>query len=415
MESCRHGRIHAVLVACLIGAIAILFVTCPNPSSWMRDTWNNFSQKEDIVDIVPGQVANPVFKPSTGSYSTDQGVSISCATAGAKLYVTTDGSEPTEASPLYFSPIAVAGDGTARTIKVLAVLAGLTEARGSAIYTIKYSQVSTPQFSPPAGVYGADRTISLSCPTQGATIYYSSGSSLDTTAAPTRASKSYSEPIVLSGDGSNLAIKALAVKDGLADASASASFGISYPRVTIVVGGSGSTVPAAGQQTSYPEGLPLLISASPAEGWQFRGWKSSGGAGVDAPGSRNANATLHGTGTSLLTASFVRTFRVTAIAYGGRIWTSPDSGGTWYTGNSHAMNWTTLAASADGTRILASAGASGSNSSIYGSGDGGLYSVKAGHGQSIYLSYDGGESFELQTGPGISGLADWRGIKIQSK
>jgi len=59
-----------------------------------------------------GTVAAPVFDPPGGTYSSAQTVIITCATDGAAIYYTTDGSEPSEASNTYTVPIAVTEDTT---------------------------------------------------------------------------------------------------------------------------------------------------------------------------------------------------------------------------------------------------------------------------------------------------------------
>lgn len=60
----------------------------------------------------------PAFSLPAGTYTTAQSVEISCATAGATIYYTTDGTEPTTTSTVYSGPIAV---GTTMTIKAIAV------------------------------------------------------------------------------------------------------------------------------------------------------------------------------------------------------------------------------------------------------------------------------------------------------
>jgi len=68
-------------------------------------------------------VAPPAFSPNGGSFNTSLSVSISCATAGATIYITTDGSTPTTASPVYTGPLDL---NATVTIKALAVKAGMT-------------------------------------------------------------------------------------------------------------------------------------------------------------------------------------------------------------------------------------------------------------------------------------------------
>ena len=70
-------------------------------------------------------VAAPTFSPAAGTYSTDQSVTITTATSGATIYYTVDGSTPIASSSQYTSPISVAGNGTTKTIKAIAVKSGL--------------------------------------------------------------------------------------------------------------------------------------------------------------------------------------------------------------------------------------------------------------------------------------------------
>lgn len=52
-------------------------------------------------------VATPAFSVKEGTYSSAQSVEITCTTSGAKIYYTTDGTEPTNASTLYTGAIMV--------------------------------------------------------------------------------------------------------------------------------------------------------------------------------------------------------------------------------------------------------------------------------------------------------------------
>ena len=81
-----------------------------------------------------GTVATPTFCPAAGTYHVAQNVTISCATAGATIYYTVDGTEPTTSSAVYESAIAVSETAT---LKAFAVKAGmLNSAVATATYTI---------------------------------------------------------------------------------------------------------------------------------------------------------------------------------------------------------------------------------------------------------------------------------------
>ena len=153
-------------------------------------------------------------------------MSINSATPGATIFYTTDGNTPTTASPVFGSPIAVAGNGTTLTIKALAVKAGMADSTvASATYTIINTQtVATPTFSSPEGTYSADQAVTINSLTTGATIYYTMDGSV-----PTTSSAVFTSAIPVSGNGKTMTIKALAVKAGMMNSAvSSAAYTITY-------------------------------------------------------------------------------------------------------------------------------------------------------------------------------------------
>jgi hypothetical protein len=83
--------------------------------------------------------ATPVFSPAPGTYKSTQTVTISDTTAGATIYYTTDGSQPTSASAVYSAPVAVS---STETLKAIAVATGFTDSQvASAAYTINQPAV----------------------------------------------------------------------------------------------------------------------------------------------------------------------------------------------------------------------------------------------------------------------------------
>ena len=127
-----------------------------------------------------GKVATP-----TSTVNPDNTISLSCATEGASLYYTLDGSTPTTGSTPYdWTPLSVGISG--KTIKVLAVKANNIN---SDIY------VSTPvTFTCAEPIFRRpdENTIVLSCsyPTSGWTIYYTIGEGGTEPADPTTSSSS---------------------------------------------------------------------------------------------------------------------------------------------------------------------------------------------------------------------------------
>ena len=84
------------------------------------------------------------------------------------------------------------------------------------------SQVATPTFSPAAGTYTEVQSVTLSCETEDAAIYYTTNGD-----APTTSSTLYDGAISV---GESMTIKAIAVKDGMDDSNvASATYTINLP------------------------------------------------------------------------------------------------------------------------------------------------------------------------------------------
>jgi len=77
--------------------------------------------------------ATPTFTPEGGTYFEEQNVEIGCSTADAIIYYTVDGSEPTTASAVYSSPIAV---NESTTIKAIAMKEGY---ENSTVATAEYN------------------------------------------------------------------------------------------------------------------------------------------------------------------------------------------------------------------------------------------------------------------------------------
>ena len=87
---------------------------------------------------------------------------------------------------------------------------------------VSASQVATPTFSPAAGTYTEVQSVTLSCETSDASIYYTTNGDV-----PTSASTPYTSAISV---GETMTIKAIAVKGGMDDSNvASATYTINLP------------------------------------------------------------------------------------------------------------------------------------------------------------------------------------------
>lgn len=153
--------------------------------------------------------ANPAFSPAGGTYNTAQSVVISCATAGATIRYTTNGSTPNADSPVYSAPISVTSGVV--TVKAVASKSGMADSGvTSATYTITPAdQVAAPTFNPAAGTYTAAQSITIACSTPDAVIRYTTDNS-----TPTSESTAYTGAISVA---KTTTIKAIATKAGMAD------------------------------------------------------------------------------------------------------------------------------------------------------------------------------------------------------
>ncbi len=161
---------------------------------------------------VTGQVSlnSPVFTPAAGIYTTAQMVTLNTSSnpAGATLRFTTDGSEPSETSPVYTSAIAV---NNTQTIKVKAFK---TDWVPSITYEAAYSitgqvTLSTPLFNPLPGVYQTAQIVNVvgsPNPVDAVIRFTTDGTD------PTASSPIYASPFSI-GLNSNLTIKLRAFRN----------------------------------------------------------------------------------------------------------------------------------------------------------------------------------------------------------
>ena len=136
------------------------------------------------------------------TYSSETGkVSITTETSGAIIHYTTDGMTVPSSTvgTLYEGPFDVSGPTT------IMAIATKTAYNPSVVATVSYSQVETPI------IHNSD-AVSITCATQGATIYYTLGSS-----TPTTSSSEYTAP--LTGIAPGVTINAIAVRNGMINSS----------------------------------------------------------------------------------------------------------------------------------------------------------------------------------------------------
>ena len=185
-----------------------------------------FSCSNGIDYPVKQTVATPEFSVASGAVDSGTSVTISCATEGAKIYYTTDETEPTASSTEYTTAISVTPP---MTLKAIAVKDGMNNsAVASASYTIK-GTVASPEFSVASGAVDSGTSVTISCATEEAKIYYTTDGS-----EPTASSTEYTTAISVT---TAVTLKAIAVKDGMNDSAvASASYLIIPTKATCVPG-----------------------------------------------------------------------------------------------------------------------------------------------------------------------------------
>ena len=151
------------------------------------------------------QALSPVFTPPTGTYDEEQNVSINCETAGSQIYYTIDSSDPTGITGiLYTDPISITSE------TVIKAVAFNTDLPNSDISEAEYKFcVKSPVCSPSGGIYNAGQTVTISCATADAEIYYTTdGRTPDNVSGIKYTGENIDIPI-------NKTIKSIAYKTGL--------------------------------------------------------------------------------------------------------------------------------------------------------------------------------------------------------
>jgi len=133
-----------------------------------------------VKRFVFNKVHTPYSSHCPGVYNAPIGVTISCATSGAEIRYTLNGTEPNSGSTLYTgTPITISTD---TILKIKAFKAGLTDSDTyTANYVIKagYTKVSDPTGDTPSGSYNEIKLVNITCPTSGARIYWAIDSTPD--------------------------------------------------------------------------------------------------------------------------------------------------------------------------------------------------------------------------------------------
>lgn len=228
------------------------------------------------------KVATPESNTPAGEVNVGTVIKLTCATDGATIHYTTDGTDPTATSATYTDAGITINDDC--TVKAIAVKDGCTD---SNVLTLEYTVhvAATPEISVSnAGL------AEISCDTEGASIYYTLGTE---PADPTDASTLYEEAVQLA-DGQT--IKARAYKDGMKpSAVADATFVSGSYDVTFTHEQEHGTVTVNDDETGtvkVEEGADVTIKATPAANYHFVSWTITPDVSFTSGSATDATATF---------------------------------------------------------------------------------------------------------------------------
>ncbi len=125
-----------------------------------------------VAEYAIGQCPNPIITPADGSTFNWAGQAVSITKNGddGVLRYTTDGSDPTAASPIYGGPFTI-DDSTVVKAKEFG-----EELLDSSVVTANLTRVwvnvATPTITAASSFTGAETKVAISCATEGARIYY---------------------------------------------------------------------------------------------------------------------------------------------------------------------------------------------------------------------------------------------------
>ncbi len=288
--------------------------------------------------FVPMPTATPQFSPAAGTFREEQWVVLGCPTPGARIAYTTDGSDPAGGTAVQVEPGASIYLDRGTAIRAIAWVPGsieyVTSVEAAAEYLL---MVLPPVLSPPGGTYTTGQTVTITSPTAGAGIRYTTDGTLPTsgngTEIPNGGTVTVNQPITLT---------AVAIRDGWLDSEpvpAALSFQAAAPVFT----------PAAG--VVRPNQSVKITSATPGAwiAYTTDGTKPSPTNGVQAPSGVTVVLTRSVT---LKAMAYFPGWTNSAVVWSAYIVTTLQSatpvfsllGGTYYTGQTVAITSATAGA-----------------------------------------------------------------------
>jgi len=244
------------------------------------DSAGNYGLLNDLWQFQPPSTglrpaATPVISPGTGTYISEQTVTITDTTPGATISYLVNGNTP--AIP-YTAPIVVSAS---ETIEASAVAPGYTNSSvATAVYTVNLPLAALPVFSVAGGTYATTQTLTITDTTPGAAIYYIIGEQFEDASSevPSTSSTLYTGPITIAASQT---VTAIAVAAGYANSNvASATYSI-WPNPAL-----GEWTWMSGSNTSAPCSSEQLNCGQPGE-YGTLGTPAD----TNVPGARSAAAT----------------------------------------------------------------------------------------------------------------------------
>lgn len=196
---------------------------------------------------ITDSVAAPFFEPPGGTFTSPQSVVIKCPTDGAIIRFTINGSEPTEESLQYTTPL---NFRSSNTVKAKGFKEGwIPSATASSSYIIEQN-VANPEISPQGGSFSGAQNVAITCVTGGTTIRYTTDGS-----EPAENSAIYTSPLYVY---KTTTIKAKGFKSGwMPSASVSESYTINYTPIPMVAVSGGSFNMGDTHMNYYQDELPV--------------------------------------------------------------------------------------------------------------------------------------------------------------
>jgi hypothetical protein len=226
------------------------------------------------------QVPRPYFSPIGGTYTGARTVTIKYSNTHAAIYYTTDGSEPSKWSRRYKAPFSIS---TTTTLKARALVGSTWSATKVATYKIRYATCS---FSPAAGTYSSARSVTITFPTHGATIFYTTDGS-----DPTADSPKYTTPV---GVTSTTTLKARALVGSAPSPVSSATYTIAFLAPTFVPSSGTHYGPETVTITHPTVGAPIYYTTDGSLPTTASTLYTAGGFSIDETTTMRARALIGG-------------------------------------------------------------------------------------------------------------------------